>query len=803
MSRLFFQIGILVALLAVATLVTACQDGNEMQGGKGSETECPIGTTTGGNDMAEDMNVKLWLSFDEDGGTYVYDGTKHFPERKIQYVFNYSYTKDKSEPIRRKGVLGNALVFDGYSNQITYKEQVSVDNNLTVSAWIAPRMWSYPDGTVNAIVCQANQALKSGFLFGYSDYGSLVASIGLADKDGRGKWTTVSCDEALTLWEWSYVTLVFNGEEGRIILYVNGKEVADRNVGSGFAVNLGDEALTVGGNPMSGIHNGYYQKGFFCGMMDELKISGDAWSAKQIAEAYALGFVDGAHPQATQTSMWTDPSVLTDSMYRTQYHPALNQYHQGEIIAPFYYNGKYHLFCQAHTNYPTNSHATWGHFVSDDMVNWTEVTPALVPGNNDFDPHHCFSGAAYIGKDQIPYLFYTGVNLNIKHLNRISYATPVDLSDDLLLNWTKYGSPILTQPDSCSSVDFRDPYLYEENGYVYMLLGTSTANGSDYMDGDPVVVCYRAKEGDFTNWEYLGYTLKGCYEENAALGYCWELPVLFKLTNDSGTVTKYLLALNPKGDVVRPYTYYWLGDFDLETGVFTPDNKEPKRIDYGESSMTACGFTDPVSQQNIIWSCLALTHGTTAEDSYNAGWENNSTLPRVLSLNDDGTLKITPLKNYEVLHGKTLADLTDVTVPEANDILKSSGSNMLHIKLTFDMSSAEKAGIKLLVKENRDGSRESLSIWYDKSTEKVYFDGSQCGSLSSGPASAVVPMKDNLITLEIYLDVSAVEIFAGERAVLTNTVHSTATEGGIVLFSEQGEVGVNRLEVYEMSSIRS
>ena len=73
------------------------------------------------------------------------------------------------------------------------------------------------------------------------------------------------------------------------------------------------------------------------------------------------------------------------------------------------YHGKYHFFYQYNPFTPFWDSMYWGHAVSDDMIHWEYLPPALAP-SEDYDNHQkggCFSGSA-IEKDGRLFLIYTG-----------------------------------------------------------------------------------------------------------------------------------------------------------------------------------------------------------------------------------------------------------------------------------------------------------------------------------------------------------------------------------------------------------
>lgn len=74
-----------------------------------------------------------------------------------------------------------------------------------------------------------------------------------------------------------------------------------------------------------------------------------------------------------------------------------------EPHAPFYYNGKYHLFFQFNLTGPYFRNICWGHLVSDDMVNWTPLKEVITPEAGTVAPDGVWSAAPRWTRTAIPY----------------------------------------------------------------------------------------------------------------------------------------------------------------------------------------------------------------------------------------------------------------------------------------------------------------------------------------------------------------------------------------------------------------
>lgn len=118
--------------------------------------------------------------------------------------------------------------------------------------------------------------------------------------------------------------------------------------------------------------------------------------------------------------------------------------------------------------------------------------------------------------------------------------------------------------------EFRDAHIWKEGGIWCMLVCT----GSMESEGGSAIL-YETEtlevKSDGTidmDWKYIGPV----YEmENQPMTYgtSWELPILLPLTNKAGTITKYIFMISPApAGLADNKVYYFIGDFDVETGKF-------------------------------------------------------------------------------------------------------------------------------------------------------------------------------------------------------------------------------------------
>lgn len=90
------------------------------------------------------------------------------------------------------------------------------------------------------------------------------------------------------------------------------------------------------------------------------------------------------------------PSSLASDPRRPQYHflPPANW--MNDPNGPIYWMEKYHLFYQYNPGATVWGDMHWGHAVSEDMVHWRHLPPALSPTPGGPDAAGCFTGSAIV-----------------------------------------------------------------------------------------------------------------------------------------------------------------------------------------------------------------------------------------------------------------------------------------------------------------------------------------------------------------------------------------------------------------------
>ena len=180
------------------------------------------------------------------------------------------------------GISGAALIFDGYTSQVTHpKSQApAVNDGFTLETWIAVK--AYPWNWC-PIVHQSRWE-NAGYYLGIDARGHLGLMASIA-----GRWETLTSGGAIGRNKWRHVVGTFDKNAGRMTIYIDGAEAGSRSV-SGGSVTMADEPVKIGKgvnmSPTDYIRISTAASYSFDGIIDEVKIYAQPLSSSQIADAY-------------------------------------------------------------------------------------------------------------------------------------------------------------------------------------------------------------------------------------------------------------------------------------------------------------------------------------------------------------------------------------------------------------------------------------------------------------------------------------------------------------------------------------
>lgn len=758
---------------------------------------------------ADGVELLAHYAFDEGSGNVTRESVSG-KDKKISYVFSQENQsllyKEANDPLWRKGVSGKSLYMDGYSTCITDEDFRNLRDGFTVSAFVAPRAFEIiKDDKLTTVVCKGDPASGEGFVLGYGSLGEWTLLLVLRDPTDKITTKAVRVSDPnnrLELYKWNHIAAAYSPADARVSLYFNGV-LAFQTVFpdcKGWTVAPSSDPLMIG-QFVNASTSGSYKKNSVSGLLDEVRIYSGELSAEEVKGLYTQ-VRDNLELPYSEVAL--DGSIFESDRYRPQYHALPDGNWMNEPHAPIYFNGKYHLFFQHNAIGPYFEPIQWGHFVSDDMVSWKQVKNAVVLKENISDAG-VWTGGSVIGPDGAPWLVVTAGSRKANGSGQnIAFAHPVDPTDPELTDWVLEDVVAITQDGYGVINEFRDPFVWRDGDTYFM-----TVSGSK---GDAGTV-HAFKSTNMRDWEYKGdlYTVNGAAYDGK-LSTKWECCNILPVSNVSGAVKYALFVLPQYPEPNYTEIYYFIGNFNKDTMKFTPDNPEPRLMDYGGCMYNgAAGFCfgqeDGAAYESGRTVLFALAQGRELSDK---GWMHNVAMPLELRLSDDGTaLNFAPIAEIANLRGSVLAEKAEeMTVAEASEAVKDVRTDCAEIKFTMTVNNkAENALAGIDVRCNTaasDGEYTRFAVTNDE----IKLDRTNSTKLN-GVMREYNPQKCTLLTdastydVTIYLDRSMLEIYVNDALSFTSRVYTKFGDSdGLRFIAENCDVKIAKLKITAMKNIK-
>lgn len=421
-------------------------------------------------------------------------------------------------------------------------------------------------------------------------------------------------------------------------------------------------------------------------------------------------------------------------------HPGPGGAMPGDPNPTFYWKGRYHL----HYIYNHRAGFAFAHVSSKDLVHWTWHPTTLYPRTTG---HGMFSGTGFITKDGKPAMIYHGQGSG---RNQLAFAL-----DDKLEQWTK-PVPIIPEPidGKIPNISNWDPDCWLNGDTYYSLSGGS----------NPGLL----KSSDLKNWKFLGSLLHDDYPANLGVpkGEDISCANMFKIGK------KWMLLCISHGLGCR----YYLGDF-----------KDEKYLPEFHSLMSWNGnnFFAPESVltkdgRRVMWAWLLnLPVAPCGVQS----------LPRELTLPEDGVLRIRPLRELESLRYDMKQEKGIAVKSDTSQMLKKISGNTIELEVVFKSPTAKEFGLDVLCDKNGENGMRVAVMAESK-------------RLRVGTVNAPFELKKGEdLTLRIFIDKNLVEVFANDRQAAVSAGKFVPENLVVSLFSNGGEAAVKQVKCWKIKSI--
>ncbi len=600
---------------------------------------------------------------------------------------------------------------------------------------------------------------------------------------------------------WHDIVARYDGSQ--IALFVNGRRVLSKPASGALRENA--EPLTIG-RPMRGDidHAALWTRALSDAEIIALSGGPGAVAQAQASRLPQIEAITGKDNLTTVDQLRAARELrakLADDPHRPRYHLRPPDGYHKDINGTLYWKGRYHVMFLGRqapdaqtvlegrdTTLPRD---TWLHASSANLVHWVHHTPALTPVFDGSMPRGIYSGDA-VNDAPVPTLIYHIPNQGI------SIATAADPNDPELIQWTPHPkNPVIPVKGAPPEVNVFDPAAWREaDGTYYATIGNRSKAPGYKGDGSSL---YRSR--DLIHWEYRGpfYKSDRKWTEEYEDAAC---PDFFPIGNG-----KHMLVMH--GHRPFPMVHYYIGVWDRTSETFIPEQHE--RMTWPGGTLGGPETLLDDKGRRIFWGWVR------EGDAASSAWASVASLPRILSLFPDNTLRIQPAPELEVLrHNERV--LENITVSGERDLAGIRG-DMLEIRARIRPGASGRFGIA--VRRSPD-NEEQLPIWInlDERTLTADFSKSSLGPGTRYPRSVYKDFMDRLpeneryvtrqvaplaiapgetVDLRVFIDKSVVEIFVNDRQCLTQRVYPTRRDAtGLALLADGPAITVEKLQVWDM-----
>ncbi len=438
-----------------------------------------------------------------------------------------------------------------------------------------------------------------------------------------------------------------------------------------------------------------------------------------------------------------------------------------------HHDGEWHLFFQHWPDALVHGPMSWGHAVSRDLLDWTELPVALAATETE----HMWSGSVVHDADNTSGLGSDAAGPLVALYTRfdpvgLGQSQSLAWSTDRGRTWAAYaGNPVL----DIGSTAFRDPKVIRHgDGWLMALV----------LADERTVEVYRSP--DLLRWEHAS-----SFGPAGSVEGVWECPDLVRVPVEGTDTTAVVLLVSvlagaPAGGSGMQY---FVGELHGDEFRATQD---ALWLDHGADCYAAVSYAGVPGPEPVVqgW----MSNWQYANEVPATDFRGSMTLARRLSLRqrDDRLLLVQRpvVRAGEVVHAMTDVELSGTRVLPA-------GGRSFRVVAEVEAGTAGRVGLHVRV-----GADERTTVWVDPVAGTVALDRTASGSSDFHPGFAAVhaaalPHGDGPVRLEVVVDESSVEVFAGDgEVVLTDLVFPDAASTGLEVVAEGGTAFVRRLEVH-------
>lgn len=485
---------------------------------------------------------------------------------------------------------------------------------------------------------------------------------------------------------------------------------------------------------------------------------------------------DGAEPgpQFTRPADW--------STYRPAVHLSPAERWMNDPQRPFWLDGRWHYYYLYNADYPEGNGTEWYHVTSTDLVHWREEGVAIEKYENGLGDIE--TGSAVVDTENTAGFGADAVIAIMTQQDAGVQRQSLFVSTDGGHRFEPYkGNPVMDNP---GEQHWRDPKIVWDD-----------ARGEWLM-----VLAEGHKLGFYTSPDLRSWTFRSAFERDD-LGVL-ECPDLFQMSLDGDPdTTTWVLAAGVNGSAqgMTTGTAYWTGEWNGES--FTADDADPAWLDRGADFYAAVTWDDPRlpeserlgSRYALGWMNNWAYAGELPTEDWHGGADSVVREIRLETVDGRPTLVSSPVDALEQLEGRAesleglrVTDAATARVPQP-----ASDAYRLRLEVAPDPDDPA-AEVRVRVREG-DGAFATVGVDFEKGLAFVARDADAVAGAM--PAvyrevrTAPAPLRDGVVTLDLVVDVSSVEVFVnGGEHTLSSAVFGKPGANGLSIESVGGTTAV-------------
>jgi beta-fructofuranosidase len=199
--------------------------------------------------------------------------------------------------------------------------------------------------------------------------------------------------------------------------------------------------------------------------------------------------------------------------------------------------------------------------------------------------------------------------------------------------------------------------------------------------------------------------------------------------------------------------------------------------------------------RTLTWGWIPETRGLS--EQWDAGWSGMLSVPRVLDVDRDGTLRQRPARELRALRGRHVG-YEEIPAGPSPTVLDVRGRS-LELRLEVSLRDADAFELGLL--ESPDGTERTVVRWegVDVALDRRHSASSADGAGAVADALQMPVADEDPLSIHVFVDGSVIEVFANERRCLTGRVYPGLESTGLSVRGVGGEARVERVDAWRLT----